>query len=95
MTALANAHMRFLISVLTRPRELRALNSADALAARTLEIEQHLQAVAVWLKALVEDTAQHSHMGRRPDDIVEAYMSDMAGELRGLLIGAMDGVEAA
>lgn len=95
MTALEIAHRRFLASVFSQPRDLRALNSAEALAGRTLEIEAQLQAITVWLKALVEDTAAHCHMGRRPDDIVEAYMHDMAGELRGLLIGAMSDVEAA
>ena len=95
MTALANAHHRFLATVITRPRELRPLNSADALAGRTLEIELHVQAVTVWLKALVEDTAGHCHASRSLSDLVETYMSDLASELRGELIVALEDVETA
>lgn len=94
MTALENAHIRFLMSVLARPQELRALNSTDALAVRTLYIEQHLQAYEIWLKALVEDTSGHCHASRSLPDLVGACMSDMAGDLRGHLIEAMEDVAA-
>ena len=85
------AYARLLAAVgKNRPRKLHADNSPCALAGRVADIEAQLIACTDWLKAIVDDTSHHCHARRRLDDIVDAYMADMAGELRGELLKAME-----
>jgi hypothetical protein len=73
-----------------RVRPLRALNSDEALRWRVLDIEALIIAMKDYLKVVVEDTAANIALAGRQDDVVEAYMSDMAGELRGHFIQALE-----
>lgn len=89
ITALDAAYADFLLA-LTRPRPLRVENSNAALRGRIDEIERHIAAFKAWLTALVEDTAQNVALAKRPDDIVDSHMTDMAGDLRGQLLQALE-----
>jgi hypothetical protein len=87
------AYIDFTIAVAAaRPRLLRLENSPRALMGRIADIDAIETACRDYLKALAEDTAQHMHCSQRPDDIVEAAMSDMAGDLRGVLLEGLEDV---
>lgn len=91
MTPLASAHTKLMLAVVAhRPRELRADNSYDALAALALQIDAVTLEFRDYLKALTEQAAQHIPLAGRLDDVVEAYMSDMASEIRGALLKALE-----
>lgn len=96
MTALEIAYTKFLGAVMeNKPRPLRALNSPNMLACRACEIDAQILACAEWLKALAEDSAQHMSLGKRLDDIIEGAMTDMAGDVRGEVLKALDDARAA
>ena len=78
-----------------RPRELKALNSRAALTGRAIDVEAQLLIFAGWIEALIEDSAQHCHMSRREADYAKAVLIDLAGDIRGTMIKAMDGVVTA
>ncbi len=87
----AAAWTKFLLAVMdARPHRLNALNSPAALAGRVQDIDAQIIACRDWLKALLEDTAQHCYPARRLEDVVETYMGDLASEVRGELVLAME-----
>lgn len=89
--AIDTAYARFLLAVMkARPHRLQALNSPDDLAGRVIDVADQIAACKTWLKVLVEDTAEHVALAKRPDDIVEAAMSDMAGDVIGQLEQAIE-----
>lgn len=89
ITALDAAYADFLLT-LTRPRPLKLENSPAALRGRIDEIERHIAGCKAWLTALVEDTARNVALAKRPDDIVDSHMTDMAADLRGHLLQAIE-----
>lgn len=75
-----------------RPRELAAMNSRAALQDRACSIEAHIQAFATFIAAEIEDTASHVCLSRRTSDYAVAVLSDLASDVRGELVQAIDGV---
>lgn len=95
LTAIQLAWAKFALRVhQLRPSELRAQASPAALQQRILETDALIIAMADVLRATVEDTARSCHCSRRPDDIVDSYMTDLGGELRGLFLRTLDEVAA-
>lgn len=91
LTAAQAAWAKFCLRVhQLRPRELDAQASPAAIQQRILETDALVIAMADVLKGIVEDTARSCHCSRRPDDIVENYMHDMGGELRGMFLKAIE-----
>lgn len=91
MSVLGDAYATFLLGLMARrPRELDLENSDDDLEARVCEIDEVIILCKSYLKVLVEDTAQHVALAKRPDDIVENFMTDMAGDLHGHLLQAIE-----
>lgn len=85
------AYVRLLLALKSnRARPLRALNSPAALRGRIHDIEAQIDAMRVYLKALVEDTAEHIALAKRPDDIVESALADMRGDVIGHLEQALE-----
>lgn len=95
LTPLQAAWAKFCLDVhVNRPRDLRVCNSPAALTGRAVDVEAQLLIFASWIEALVEDTAQHCHLSRREADYAKGVLQDLAGDLRGTLIKAMENVAA-
>lgn len=95
MSAVGDAYAVFLLAMMAnRPRDLRAVNSPAALQARACDIQAHILSFASLIEAEIEDTAQHCHMSRREADYAKGVLLDLAGDLRGKLIEAMENVAA-
>lgn len=91
MSVLGDSYATFLLGLMEhRPHALSVDNSDEALEARVCEIDAVIILCKSYLKALVEDTAQHVALAKRPDDIVENFMTDMAGDLHGHLLQAIE-----
>jgi hypothetical protein len=85
------AHATFLTAIAgARPRELRIQPSPDALAGRLFEVEATMAAFKAYLTALLEDTAKAASFSHPMHEIVDRYMSDMADEVRGQFVDAIE-----
>lgn len=95
LTAVEAAWAQFARDVhANRPINLRVSNSPAALARRVVDVEAQVLIFATWLEALLEDTAQNTHLARRDADYAKAVLTDLAGDLRGALLRAIEGVAA-
>lgn len=79
ITALDAAYENLLLSM-NRPVALRT--SDPYLRGRLFEVDELTQAFKTYLTALLEDTAGHAHFSHPMHEIVDRYISDMAGEIR-------------
>lgn len=85
------AYVRHILAIqAARPIALTALDGDAMLQHRIEQVAAQIDAAKAWIKALVEDTAEHVALAKRPDDIVEAAMGDMAGDVIGRLEQAVE-----
>lgn len=85
------AYVRHLLALkANRPIALTVWDSDVMLRHRIAQTAANIETAKVWLKFLVEDLAQHVALAGRLDDVIEARMSDMAGDVIGRLEQALE-----
>jgi hypothetical protein len=87
LTALQAAWVDFWLKAsANRPRDLRIINSGAALSGRACDIDALILSFKDMLVAVVEDTAQHVNVNRAElVGLIDAHLTDMAGDIRGTL----------
>lgn len=89
--ALDDAYALYILAVTgCRPKPLRALNSPAALQARAAEIEVHMQAFAAFMTAVMADTAQNMWFSRDEANEINATLQDLASDVRGTVLRAIE-----
>lgn len=73
-----------------RPRPLQGGNSQRALRMRAAEVEYAVLSFQLWLSALMADTAYNMSLSGDPLPLIDAALTDLASDLRGMMVAAIE-----